>query len=124
MGGKDFAAIEERLRAILARHVPPLLVTADRSGYFALSVDRTDIPEPRRFVGAARVGKSYVSFHLMPVYAFPELVKDISPELRKRMQGKSCFNFTRLDGTLLEELADLTDRGINRYREIKLPFNR
>jgi hypothetical protein len=27
----------------------------------------------------------------MPVYAWPDLLEDASPELRKRMQGKSCF---------------------------------
>ena len=33
----------------------------------------------------------------MPVYGLPELLADISPELRRRMQGKACFNFTRVD---------------------------
>jgi hypothetical protein len=50
----------------------------------------------------------------------PDLLKNISPELRRRMQGKSCFNFTRVDEPLLRELADLTDRGIIRYRDLKL----
>jgi hypothetical protein len=57
----------------------------------------------------------------MPVYAFPDLLSDVSPELRRRMQGKSCFNFARVDEPLLRELADLTDRGIVRYRDLKLP---
>jgi hypothetical protein len=116
----DFAAVSERLRAILARHVPPLLVTADGPGGYSLSVDRKDIPEPQRYFGGMRVGKSYVSFHLMPVYAFPDLLKNISPELRRRMQGKSCFKFTRVDEPLLRELADLTDCGLVRYRDLRL----
>lgn len=33
-----------------------------------------------------------------------------SPALRKRMQGKSCFNFTRVDDALFFELVDLTAR--------------
>jgi hypothetical protein len=35
-------------------------------------------------------------------------LEGISEELRRRMQGKSCFNFTAVDETLFEELADLT----------------
>jgi len=38
----------------------------------------------------------------------PTLQKRISPELRKRMQGKSCFNFTEIDPILFRELAALT----------------
>ena len=30
------------------------------------------------------------------------------PELRRRMQGKACFNFTRVDEALFAELATLT----------------
>ena len=47
----------------------------------------------------------------MPVYGDPRLLADMSPELRKRMQGKSCFNFTRVDEGLFTELTDLTRRG-------------
>ena len=119
---RDYGVVAERLRAILARHVPPLVVTVDGPPVYSLSVDRNDIPEPQRYFGGVRVGIRYVSFHLMPVYAFPDLLVDISPELRGRMQGKSCFNFTRVDEALLKELADLTDRGIVRYRDLKLPI--
>jgi hypothetical protein len=58
-----------------------------------------------------------VSFHLMPVYIFPELLDGMSPELRRRMQGKSCFNFTAPDPELLSELTELTNAGFARYRE-------
>ena len=34
---------------------------------------------------------------VMPVYALPALQNAISPALRKRMQGKSCFKFVALD---------------------------
>lgn len=67
--------------------------------------------------GAARIGKRYVSYHLMPVYAFPDLLVGISPELRKRMQGKSCFNFTKVDDKLFAELAELTEQGYQRFKQ-------
>ncbi len=62
------------------------------------------------------VKKRYVSYHLMPVYAFPDLLDGASPRLRKRMQGKSCFNFTRLDDEMVAELGAVTVSGIERYQ--------
>ena len=55
------------------------------------------------------------TFHLMPVYAHPTLLRELSPGLRSRMQGKSCFNFTRVDEGLFDELADLTMQGREQY---------
>ncbi len=69
------------------------------------------------FFGAAQVKKRYVSFYLMPVYAFPDLLKGISPALKKRMQGKACFNFTTIDDEMLAELAALTAKGFARYEK-------
>ena len=40
----------------------------------------------------------------MALYTFPEMLKSVSPALHQRMQGKSCFNFTRID-TELERLT-------------------
>jgi len=39
------------------------------------------------FFAAVKIGKTSVSFYLMPVYVFPDLTENISPELKKRMQG-------------------------------------
>ena len=61
--------------------------------------------------GGVQIMKSYVSFHLIPVYAAPQLLKDASPSLLKRMQGKSCFNFTEIDRDHVKELTALTKKG-------------
>ena len=58
-----------------------------------------------------------VSFYLMPVSMYPGLLETISPELKKRMQGKSCFNFKKVDKTLFDELAALTRQGFERFRK-------
>lgn len=90
----------------------------------ALDASHCDLvgpPTPRShgkevWFGAARIGKNYVSYHLMPVYACPDLLNGISPELRKHMQGKSCFNFTHVDEKLFQELDELTNRGYERFK--------
>lgn len=64
-----------------------------------------------------RVGKAYVSYHLMPIYMNPELGKLISPALKKRMQGKSCFNFKEPDPALFRELASLTKAAYRQWKK-------
>jgi len=59
-----------------------------------------------------RMGKNYVSYHLMPVYMNRVLQKRISPELKKRMQGKACFNFSEVNPALFRQLTDLTAAGL------------
>jgi hypothetical protein len=68
--------------------------------------------KPWGYVAGTRLGKRYVSYYLMPVYASPDAVEGMSPELRKRMQGKSCFNFSTIDERLFTELADVTARTV------------
>ena len=69
-------------------------------------------------VAGTRVGKRDVGSYLMPVYATPGLADSPSPELRKRRQGKSCFNFTKVDESFLTELDALTARASPGFREV------
>jgi hypothetical protein len=69
--------------------------------------------------GGVRLGKNYVSFYLMSVYASPDFMKNMSPELKKRMQGKSCFNFKETDQKLFDELKELTRAGAAKFSDGK-----
>ena len=107
---------------MLQQHGTRLITTVDKPGDFQLASptlnDRVGKP---LFVAAVQTKKTYVSFHLMPVYANPTLLATLSPALRKRMQGKSCFNFTTIDPAHVNELAALTKTGFERFRKVKLP---
>jgi hypothetical protein len=113
----DFETVHARLREIALKHRGDLAVTRDGPGGMALEVPGLE-GKPWGYVAGTRVGKSYVSYYLMPVYASPELAESVSPALAKRKQGKACFNFTKVDEELLAELDSLTARGIAGYRAI------
>ena len=53
----------------------------------------------------------------MPVYTNPELLEETSQELKKRMQGKSCFNFKTVDDQLFDELKILIERSFEKYKQ-------
>jgi hypothetical protein len=112
----DLAAVHDRLTAILAPYRETLVATKDGPGGLSLEIPGLE-GKPWGYVAGTRVGKRYVSFYLMPVYVSPELAASVSPALAKRKQGKACFNFTTIDESLFAELADVTRRGVDGYRE-------
>jgi len=108
--------IFRRLRAILKEYESTMVVQTDSDREYYLNTRHIDKRKRPVFFGAVRINKNYVSYHYMPVYMYPQLLEDIPEGLRKRMQGKSCFNFTRVDEENFEQLAQLTARGVSRVR--------
>lgn len=108
----DFDAVFSRLKGLLARHASRLTVVHDKPDNYYLNSSKS-YKGKELFFGAVQAKKSYVSLHLFPLYLHPELKDGLSPELKKRMQGKTCFNFTRVEEPLLDELAALTRRGFD-----------
>lgn len=117
MSKPEIEATFRSLREILKMYEAGLVKVHDEPDNYYVDTPHIQPNGKPLFFGAARVGRQHVSFHLMPVYVWPELLDDISPELKRRMQGKSCFNFKRAEPELLEELAALTRRGFERYRD-------
>jgi len=87
---------------------------APETSYLLLGAASEKYPDGLAF-GGVQIGKRYVSYHLMCTYLSPDLLEAMSPQLRKRMQGKSCFNFTKVDEELFDELSALTARGRDLY---------
>ena len=110
----DFAAAFEGLRKVLRPYDKKLqVIKDDRLGYMSMSKSLRYLGKPVMF--ASITSKSYVSFDFFPVYMFPEMLKPISPELRKRMQGKTCWDFKKFEGPLFAELGGLIGEGFRRF---------
>lgn len=104
------------LRKLLGSFFGEIQVQTDKPGNY-----HTEIPtilyrgKPLYFAGV-RTGKNYVSFHLLPLYYNAELLKGMSPALKKRMQGKACFNFTAVNEVCFAELRRLTATGLKKFK--------
>ena len=110
---------------MLAAQSKQLVVTVDKPGdYQVASQTLKDRSRRPLYIAGVKTGKSYVSYHLMPIYMKPELLKKVPPSLKKRMQGKACFNFTTVDREQLKELAAVTREGIVAFRDVKLPWEK
>ncbi len=115
----DFAAVFASLRKLLDPFLGEIQVQTDKPGNY-----HTEIPtilhrgKPLYFAGV-RTNKNYVSFHLLYMYYHPAAKKVLSPALRKRMQGKACFNFAAVDEDCFAELGRLIGDGMKIYKSEK-----
>ena len=113
----EFETVFVRLRSILQKHTGTLSVKHDTATAYCLEggvhpTHKTAFP-----IAWVEIGKAYVSYHFMPVYANPKLLDGVSAKLKARMQGKSCFNFKTCDEDLFAELEQLTVKGFAAFKK-------
>ncbi len=113
----EFPVVFEKLKAILKPYAKKLIIKVDSPTAYSLDGPHSEKWKKELFFASVQIKKNYVSFYLMPVYMYPDLLKKISPELKKHMQGKSCFNFKTVEKDLLKELNQLTQQGYERFMQ-------
>lgn len=114
-------SIFRALRDILQKQAGGLSVAADTASRYCLDAKvgpatlqawRGKAKRPTIPVAWVEIGKSYVSYHLMGIHGNAQLHDGMSKELKARMQGKTCFNFKTEDARLVQELDQLTAKGL------------
>ncbi|MFV2058913.1 MAG: hypothetical protein ACC707_20835 [Thiohalomonadales bacterium] len=113
----EFGTIFDTLRLLLLPYAEELDCREDISGKIYINTHYLMKNQKPVFFASVEIRKNYVSYHLMPMYVNPDLVTNISAELSKRIQGKSCFNFQETDNVLFAELRQLTTDGYHYYVE-------
>jgi hypothetical protein len=108
-----FAALKELWQPYAQR----ANVTRDDPTSYILEGEFSDRWKRSMFLGGVRLGRAYISYYLMPIYTHPDLLENVSAELRKRLDGKSCFNFKRVEPELFEQLAELTRSCMDVYQK-------
>jgi hypothetical protein len=110
----EFEEVFAALKAVLKKHKRPLLVLKDKPR------KSNSNRGMKMWFGSMSAGKAYVSYHLMPLYFNPPMNAMVPPTLKKRMQGKTCFDFKSVDQELFAELKTLTQAGVDSYRKREL----
>ena len=114
---RDFESIFASLREILRRHSKNLTVTEDTPTRYTLNGGKHPTHKTPVDIAWIHIGKNYVSFHHMGVYGCERLRESLSPALKVRMQGESCFNFKKPDEALFKELDQMTVHGFATFRK-------
>jgi hypothetical protein len=107
----DFDGVERRLRAILE----PYRDRLEEGTIYNRDILRRPGGHGHDWFAGVVSNKNYISFYILPIYTYPRLLDGMSPALRKRKQGASCFNFATVDETLFQELETLTEQSFHAY---------
>jgi hypothetical protein len=107
----DLRELEAELRAILVPYEDVL----EASEIYGMEVLRRPGAKAHDwFAGVRRKGDA-VKFMLLPMHTNPELLEDVSAELRKRKTGASLLTLRAGDDTLIEELEALVQWSFDAY---------
>jgi len=108
-----------QLKSILTAYESRLALVHNKPDNYYLNTQSTEKNKKPEFFAAVQIKKSYVAFHLMPIYSFPELLNNVSEALKSKMQGKSCFNFKEENLALFEELNALVKTSFEKYQALE-----
>ncbi|MFY9350817.1 MAG: DUF1801 domain-containing protein [Sphingobium sp.] len=104
-----FQNIFAELRAIMLEAAPGMTVAEDSPSNLTLKTHwieaRTGQPA---WFGWIAIKKSYVAYHIMPLYTLPALEAAVPEGLATRRQGKTCFNVKKTDDAVFAQLRELT----------------
>jgi hypothetical protein len=103
---------------VLAEHSAGLRVTSDTPKMYELTAHEVELLGQKRqgvYFASVLEAKNDTAFYFFPIYTHPDRFEDLSPRLRKKMTGKSCFHVSKADPKLLQEIADMLERGREIY---------
>jgi hypothetical protein len=123
----EFDIVFTRLKEILQKYSGSFTVKPDTNNKYGLyaaigpatlKIWGGKMKKPIMPVAWIETGKAYVSYHLMGLYGNTKLLEGMSKELKTRMQGKTCFNFKKVDEKVFKELDSLTSKSIDAFRKL------
>jgi len=107
----NLAELEAELRAILVPY-EDVLQASEIDG---MEVLRRPGATAHDWFAGVRQKDGMVKFMLLPMHTHPELLENISPELRKRKTGVSVLTMRADDEGLIPELEALVERSFDAY---------
>ncbi len=107
----DLAGLETRLERIL----DPYRDQLETATIYNIPTLRRAGAKAHDWFAFVKPASKHVSFFLLPIVTWPDLLDGCSDALLKRRQAKSAFTFATVDEALLGELEALVARAFERY---------
>jgi hypothetical protein len=105
------------LKSILEPYTKDMVLHKDQPEEFYLNLQHQRADGYQYFFGSVKIKKKDVGFYLMALYFYPEMLETVSENLKKHLNGKTCFHFKKLEPELFAELENLTARGYARFQK-------
>ena len=112
--------LEQALKDLLRSQQPHLQVKVDTPEQFEV-IGTKEIMQGRQKVEGATFASIVpkpkdVRLYFFPIYTDKEFFSP-SPELQKKLKGKSCFHLKKIDETLFQEIQKMIEKGVEVYKE-------
>ena len=107
----DLAAVEARLDRIL----DPYRGRLETASIYNIPTLRRSGAKAHDWFAFVKPASKHVSFFLMPMVTWPDLLDGCSGALLARRQAKSAFKFPAVDEAVFTELEALVARAYERY---------
>ncbi len=113
-------AVFDKVKAMLAAHVPPFVVIKDEPGDYQLTGPKPVTFGKRKmdsawFAGLA-ANKGGITLHYMPIYGDSTLGSQLSPIFMKTLKGKACFHLGKFGPELERATEEAIRVGVEAYR--------
>jgi 7-keto-8-aminopelargonate synthetase-like enzyme len=109
----DQKAVELRLRAILDPYREHLV----EDTIYSMQVLRRQGARKHDWFAGVQPVDGAVKFNFLPMHQHPEVLEDVSADLRKHRTGASVLRFTEIDENLAGELETVVAKGFLRYMD-------
>ena len=107
----DLVAVQARLSQIL----DPYRDRLEPATIYNIPTLRRPGAKAHEWFAFVKPSARHVSFFLMPIVTWPDLLDGCSEAMLTRRQAKSAFTFATVDEALFAELAALVARAFERY---------
>ncbi|MEM1134695.1 MAG: hypothetical protein AAGI07_02565 [Bacteroidota bacterium] len=120
----DLIEIQNILKSLLTKHVPPLQIRKDNENVFELAGTKEAMQGRQKvdgfYFGSVVPKPKDIRLYFFPIYTHPEKFHPISEALNKFLKGKSCFHIKRLSPELEKEIDEMITLGVNIYKKNEL----
>ena len=115
--------IFERIRSVLQKQSPPMVVAKDKEGVFELMGNKP-VPYgskkqivPGMYFSSVVARKDMVSFYFFPIYFHTGDFINLIPVMSKCLKGKTCFNIKKPEQVNEKELSALLKKGVQVWKK-------
>ncbi len=118
----DKKVIFAQLKSLLTKQASGLDVRKDNASAYELygkkTVETQNKTVDGMYFASAVMRKGGVSLYFFPIYTHLKEVGPVPAELKKCMNGKSCFQIKKDDKKLYAQVRDLLKKGKSHYRKL------
>jgi hypothetical protein len=114
----------ERIKAVLRKHAPPMIVAKDKEDVFELMGNKPVVygskkqQAPGMYFCSVIVNKTMISLHFFPIYFHSDDFIKLIPAMSKCLKGKTCFNIQKPGQVNEKELNALLKKGIEVWKKL------